>query len=148
VALLEEVDMKFVETMRTGLGAAAGRLALVLGLATGLAAFSATLAQPAHADSIEFGLRIGDGDVYPDADSGFPIENFREARRNHDGIDDFGWQNHRGYRPRYAEPPRHVRRDRWRNRFDTVCHFVPVEVWDGDDYVIQDVQRCKRVRRW
>jgi hypothetical protein len=103
----------------------AGRLTLVLGLATGLAAASAAMAPAAHADSVRFGITLGDND------------GFRRDRH---------WDEDYGYRPVFNE-----HRPRWRDRHArTVCRNVPVRVWDDyeGEYVIERVRRCRRVATW
>jgi hypothetical protein len=107
----------------------AGRLTLALGLATGLAAASAVMAPAAYADSVRFGVTIGD-------DSGF-----RRDRDRH-------WDEDFGYRPVFDE-----HRPRWRHRHArtrTVCRNVPVRVWDDyeGEYVFERVRRCHRVSAW
>jgi hypothetical protein len=132
-----EAHMAVLDSIRWTMRGAAGRLTLVLGLATGLAFASLAAAPKAYADSISFGFSFGDGgsigdDVYDDSFDDQPVYHV-QPRYRHD-------------RPRYRHPSRTV--DVVERRNDTVCHLVPVEVWDGDQYVIQDVQRCRRVSRW
>ncbi len=128
--------MAALDTIRWTMRGAFGRLTMVLGLALGLAITSAAIAPKAHADSFSLGFNFGDADIGYGATF---------------GDDDYEYRpRHRRAVPRYVYPdqdgPRYYTARR--RHTDTVCNLVPVQVWDGYGYVIEDVQRCRRVSRW
>jgi hypothetical protein len=127
--------MALFESIRIAFRGAPARLAIVLGLTTGIALVSATLAPTsAHADQVTFGFSFGDDSV---DDGFFPPDYDDRPVYRHD-------------RPRYLYPSRRAPRVEVADEFDTdtVCHVVRVRVWHHGRRVFRDVERCREVPRW
>jgi hypothetical protein len=118
---------------------ALSRLLLVLGLATGMAAVSASLSTEARADSLTLGFGFGNDGVTTDFGSTIGDDD------NDDGFEP-AYHRRRHYEPAFDDEQPRWRHRRHRSR--VVCRIVPVRVFDGFDYVIEERQRCRRIRRW
>ena len=128
-------------------------LAAFAALTMGLAAGYMTAPAQAGELSLSFGFGSDEDGNNPAFDGARSPSNWRDTNQD-DGYNENDRYNTVNFdRPRYRHPDFFEPPVRWHRphrryvRYDTVCRLIPVRVWDGYDFVIEDVKRCKRVVR-